>query len=88
METALSHPDVVAAVGEPVEPGLLAWISFFESSGHVRQGAFVTRVSGPRGRGRIRADFYRAPVGATMRVRFQQEGETITLYDGAYACPD
>ncbi len=70
------------------QPGLLAWSPFFESGGHVRQGAFTTRVSGPRGQGRVRADFYRAPVGATMRISFEGQGEEIILYDGAYVCPD
>jgi hypothetical protein len=87
MRNVVQHPDVVAEVGEPVEPGLLAWSPFFESGGHVRQGYFVTNVSGPRGKGKIKADFYRAPVGATMTIFFESQ-EEITLYDGPYVCPD
>jgi hypothetical protein len=88
MRTVVQHPDVVAAVGEPIEPGLLAWSPFFESGGHVRQGYFVTNVSGPRGKGKIKADFYRAPVGATMTISFESQGEDVTLYDGPYVCPE
>ena len=88
MRTVAQHPEVVREIGEPVEPGLLAWSPFFESGGHVRQGYFVTRVSGPRGEGKIKADFYRAPVGATMTISFESRGEEIALYDGPYICPD
>lgn len=88
MRTVIQHPDVVAAVGEPVEPGVFAWSPFFESGGHVRQGAFTTTVSGPRGKGRIKADFYRTPVGATMTIYFESQEEEITLHDGAYVCAD
>ena len=88
MRTVVQHPDVVKEVGEPVEPGLFAWSPFFESSGHVRQGYFITRVSGPRGKGKIKADFYRAPVGATMTIYFESQGRETNLYDGPYVCPD
>lgn len=88
MRTVVQHPNVAREIGEPVEPGLLAWSPFFESGGRVRQGYFVTNVSGPRGKGKIKADFYRAPVGATMTIFFESRGEELTLYDGPYLCPD
>ncbi|MGC9398421.1 MAG: hypothetical protein ACP5HM_04725 [Anaerolineae bacterium] len=88
MRTVVQHPEVVKEIGEPVEPGVLAWSPFFESAGQVRQGYFITRVSGPRGRGRIQAQFYRAPVGATMTIYFESRGEEITLYDGPYVCQE
>ena len=88
MRTVVRHPDVVREIGEPVESGLFAWSPFFESGGRVRQGYFVTRVSGPRGKGKIKADFYRAPVGATMTIFFESQGRETNLYDGSYVCPD
>ncbi len=88
MRTVVQHPDVVREIGEPVEPGLLAWSPFFESGGRVRQGYFVTNISGPRGKGKIKADFYRAPVGATMTIFFESQGQELTLYDGPYICLD
>jgi len=87
VEAAQRHPAVVAAVGQPVSPGLFAWTQFFEISGAVRQGAFSTSLSGPLGRGRLRGEFYRAPLGATMRVTFKTDGKEIELYSGPYLCP-
>ena len=88
MRTVERHPEIVEALGEPIEAGFFAWSPFFESEGHVRQGYFITRVSGPRGRGKIKADFYRAPVGATLDIRFEVDGQETTLYSGNYACPE
>lgn len=88
LQTVQQDPDVVKALGEPVEPGLFAWMPFFESGGHVRQGYFTTTVSGPRGKGKIKADFYRAPVGSTLEILFEFEGDETVLYSGPYVCPD
>ncbi len=88
MRTVARDPEVVEAVGEPVAAGFFAWSPFFESGGHVRQGYFTTRISGPRGRGRIKADFYRAPVGATMEIRFEVDGQETVLHSGDYTCPE
>jgi hypothetical protein len=88
MRTVARHPEVVEALGEPIEASFFAWSPFFESGGHVRQGYFITRVSGPRGRGQVKGDFYRAPVGATMEIRFEVDGQETTLYSGSYACPE
>lgn len=88
MRTVERHPEVVEALGEPIEAGFFAWSPSFESAGQVRQGYFITRVSGPRGRGKIKADFYRAPVGATMEIRFKVGGRETTLYSGSYACSE
>lgn len=88
MRTVEEQPEVADALGEPIEAGFFAWSPFFESGGHVRQGYFSTRVSGPRGHGRIKADFYRAPVGATLEIRFEVDGRETTLYSGDYACSE
>ncbi len=88
LQVVRQDPQVVAALGAPIQPGLFAWTPYFESGGQVRQGAFVTAVSGPRGRGKIKANFYRTPVGATMAIDFCSQGKEITLYDGPYICPD
>ena len=88
MRTVEQHPEVVEALGEPIEAGFFAWSPFFESGGHVRQGYFITRVSGPRGRGKIKADFYRAPIGSTLSVWFKTGGQEMEIHNGAYPCPE
>jgi len=80
-------PAVRREIGLPIEAGLFAWTSYFESGGAMRQGAFSTAISGPRGKGKVRVEFYRAPVGATLYVRLEtREGET-DVYNGPYVCP-
>ena len=88
IQTVEQHPKVVEALGEPIEAGFFAWSPFFESEGHVRQGYFTTRISGPRGRGKIKADFYRAPVGSTLEIYFEMDGQETVLHSGTYTCPE
>lgn len=78
--------EVTRLIGEPLEPGLFAWTSFFESGGGERQGQFSTRLSGPRGRGRMIVRFYRTPVGEVLGIWLKTGGEEVELYDGDYPC--
>jgi len=87
MQTVGRSRQVVAVTGEPPAPGLFAWITYFESGGGLRQGQFFTTLSGPRGRGRIQAQFYRTPVGSTLGIWFKTDGKEIEVYNGTYPCP-
>ena len=87
LDIAESSARVIEITGEPVEPGLFAWTSYFESGGGERQGQFSTSLSGPRGKGRLKVQFYRTPIGATLGIWFRtSEGET-EVYNGTYPCP-
>ncbi|MFO7743723.1 MAG: hypothetical protein R6X31_15600 [Anaerolineae bacterium] len=80
-------PAVQREIGLPFKPGLFAWMPYFESAGAMRQGAFSTSISGPEGEGKVRVEFYRAPIGARLYIRLERgEGET-DVYDGPYVCP-
>lgn len=86
LDTAERSAQVIEVTGEPVQPGLFAWTSYFESGGGLRQGSFSTSLSGPRGKGRLKVQFYRTPIGATLGIWFKtSEGET-KVYNGAYPC--
>jgi len=87
IQTASQDRQVIAVAGEPVTPGLFAWMPFFESSGGLTQGVVNTTLSGPNGRGRLHAECYRSPVGSTLYLTFESGGEEIALHDGAYPCP-
>lgn len=87
LRTVERNEDVIAITGEPVTPGLFAWTAYFESGGGLRQGSFSTTLSGPKGRARIQAQFYRTPVGETLGVWLKREREEITIYNGSYPCP-
>ena len=87
LDTAERSAQVIEITGEPVTPGLFAWTSYFESGGGERQGQFSTSLSGPRGKGRLQAQFYRTPVGATLGIWVKAGGEESEVYNGAYPCP-
>lgn len=87
IQTTSQSAQVIAVTGEPVTPGLFAWTVYFESGGGLRQGQFYTALSGPRGRGRIQAQFYRTPIGATLGIWFKTSAEEIEVYNGRYPCP-
>ncbi len=87
LQLAERNPEVIGVTGEPVTPGLFAWISYFESGGGERQGAFATALSGPQGKGRLKAQFYRTPIGASLGVWFKTSAGEIEVYNGAYPCP-
>jgi hypothetical protein len=74
---------VLQTIGEPVEPGLFAWSSYFALEGSVRQTAFSFSVTGPKGHGQVKATSYRAPTGSFITIRF--EGQEI--YNGVYSYP-
>ncbi len=78
-------PTVLREVGRPIRPGLFAWTFYFESGGAVRQGAFSTSVSGPKGRASVRVEFFRAPVG-TLYVGIKTASGKSDLYAGPYPC--
>lgn len=78
--------DVIVVTGEPLTPGLFAWTSYFESGGGLRQGQFSTAMSGPKGRARIQAQFYRTPVGESLGIWLKKGREETTIYNGSYPC--
>jgi len=88
IQVAGQSRSVVGVTGEPITPGLFAWITYFESGGGLRQGQFFTTLSGPRGRGRIQVQFYRTPIGSTLSVWFKTGGQEMEIYNGAYPCPE
>jgi hypothetical protein len=87
LDTAEGNAQVTRITGEPVEPGLFAWTSYFESGGGERQGQFSTSLSGPRGKGRLKVQFYRTPIGASLGIWFKTSESEIEVYNGTYPCP-
>ena len=87
LRTVEQSASVIMVTGKPITPGLFAWTSYFESGGGLRQGRFSTAISGPRGHGRIQAEFYRTPIGATLGIWFKTGSEEMEVYNGVYPCP-
>jgi len=87
LQIAESTPEIIEITGEPVSPGTFAWISYFESGGGERQGAFATALTGPQGKGTLKAQFYRTPIGAQLGVWFKTSAGEIEIYNSTYPCP-
>lgn len=87
LRTVERSEDVLVVTGEPLTPGLFAWTTYFESGGGERRGQFSTTFSGPKGRARIQAQFYRTPVGESLGIWLKKGREETTIYNGSYPCP-
>ncbi len=87
LQVARSSAAVAEVAGEPLQPGLLAWTSYFESGGGLRQGRFSTHLTGPQGRVKLVAEFYRTPIGDSLGVWLNKDGSEIEIYNGRYPCP-
>ncbi len=86
LDIAVQDEQLVAITGEPVTPGLFAWITYFESGGGLRQGRFSTRLTGPDGKGTLVVEFYRTPIGASYGLWFKTGGQELEIYYGDYPC--
>ena len=86
LRTVEGSEDVIVVTGEPQTPGLFAWTSYFESGGGLRQGQFSISVSGPKGRARIQAQFYRTPVGESLGIWLKKDRGEVTIYNGSSPC--
>jgi len=73
-------------VGTPIEPGVFAITYSRETGGAQASATFATSISGPLGRGKIRVDSYRAPVGAYLLVQFKGNEDWVDVYSGSYPC--
>jgi hypothetical protein len=82
-----STSDIVTRdLGEPIEAGFVAILYSRETGGAQASTRFATGISGPDGKGRIRVDAYRAPVGAYLLVQYRDGDTWIDIYNGAYPC--
>ena len=77
---------VAARIGEPLTPGLFAWMPYFESGGGLRQGRFSTTISGPLRRGTLQAEFYRTPIGSSLGIWLKLSDEVLMIHNGSYPC--
>ncbi len=86
LEVARRSPQVVAEIGEPMEPGLFAWISNYQSGGSVTDASFRTTLEGPRGKGGLKVRWYSSPVGSALRMELEKGGRRRIVYEGTIPC--
>lgn len=86
LQIAEQDQQLVAITGEPITPGLFAWITYLESGGGMRQGRFSTKLAGPDGEGKLVVEFYRTPIGASFGLWFKTGGQELEIYYGDYPC--
>lgn len=83
---ARRSPAVVAELGEPVEAGFFAWTYGYSQQGSVTDTSFRTTLAGPKGEGTLRVQWYRSPVGSSLRMELEKDGVTHSVYGGAIPC--
>jgi hypothetical protein len=86
LEQAKRSPLILRELGEPIEAGRMAILYSRESGGAEATTAFSTRISGPNGRGQIRASSHLAPVGSYLLVQYKSAEGWIDVYNGGYPC--
>lgn len=79
-------PAVIAALGEPIEAGFFAWIYGYSQEGSVTNAAFRTTLAGPKGEGTLRVQWYSSPVGSSLLMELDQNGQTSRVYSGPVTC--
>ena len=86
LEVARRSPEVVAEIGEPMEAGLFAWISNYQSEGSVTDASFRTTLEGPKGKGGLKVRWYSSPVGSALRMELEKGGRRRIVYEGTIPC--
>ncbi len=83
---ARRSPALIAEVGEPVEAGFFAWSFAYAKEASTTDAAYSTNVSGPKGSGTLRVQFYRSPVGSSVTIDLENDDQTRAVYRGPAVC--
>jgi hypothetical protein len=86
LQQASTSEIVTRDLGEPIEAGLVAILYARETGGAQASTRFATGIRGPYGKGRIRVDAYRAPVGAYLLVQYKGGDDWVDIHNGPYPC--
>lgn len=73
-------------IGKEFAPGMLVWLSSYESGGSVEQAHFSTGLTGPNGEGTLYIDSYKSPLGSSFSLKLETSGGSSTVYQGPYPC--
>jgi hypothetical protein len=87
MTEARRSPAVVAELGEPIGAGFFAWTFGYSKRGSVTDTSFRTTLTGPKGEGMLRAQWYNSPVGSSLRMELEKDGKKQVIYSGVVPCP-
>lgn len=79
---AKRSPVVIAELGEPMEPGLLAWSFAYMHEFSTTDASFSTDLSGPKGEGKLRVHFYLSPVGSSLTMDLEKDGRAHVVHRG------
>jgi outer membrane usher protein FimD/PapC len=83
---ARRSPVVITALGEPLEAGFFAWSSNYSQEGSVTDASFRTALEGPKGKGTLRVRWYNSPVGSSLHMELEKDGQTRAVYGGTIPC--
>lgn len=83
---AKRNPIVIEQLGEPIETGFFAWSFSYSKKGSTEDAHFNTNLTGPKGTGTLYVDSYRSPVGSSLRMVMEKDGQDYNVYNGAFQC--
>ena len=83
---ARRSPTVAAQLGEPLEAGFFAWTRGYSQEMSVTDASFSTTLTGPKGSGTLRTRWYSSPVGSSLRLELEKDGQTHVVYSGVIPC--
>ena len=83
---ARRSPLVVAQLGEPIEAGFFAWTRGYSREMSVTDASFSTTLTGPKGSGTLRTRWYSSPIGSSLRLELEKDGQTHVVYSGVIPC--
>ncbi len=87
MAVVQQHPQVIEELGQPLEPGFLAWTQNYESVPNGVKMYFTSSVSGPGGSGQVRANIHRWSTSSSYMIEYQDlAGDWVRLYSGSDPC--
>lgn len=87
MAAAGKSPVVIAELGEPLDAGFFAWSFSYIREGSTTDAYYSTALSGPKGNGTLRVQFYRSPVGSALNMNLEKDGLTQSVHRGPVVCP-
>jgi hypothetical protein len=82
-----SHSSAVLEhLGHPVEAGFFAWCPRYSQGGSITDTSFRTTLKGPKGEGILQVWWYSSPLGSSLRMELDKNGQTHQVYSGAIPC--
>jgi hypothetical protein len=86
MAVASRSPTVLREIGEPLEPGFFVWSFSYIREASVTDASFRTALAGPQGSGTLKVHLYSSPLGSSLNIDLEKNGQTYIVHRGPAQC--